>query len=159
MPLRDETQSALDALGLFAHDHRDLDTASGDAGLHAVISSSDRLAVGFDEFRVTRFSWAVQPLGKLKTIADVLARRLSYLLEPIGTIEVDGEQCVVQMRSIPPAKDAEGINYYELLVQRGGVLSLVRYRKTPQTERTVIPAMVTREVFLRLVEDFGSAVG
>ena len=67
---------------------------------------------------------------ELKTVAESLAGRLSYLLEAVSTVEFDAEQCVVQMRSSPPQKDEDATSYYELLASRGGHLSLKRYTKT-----------------------------
>jgi hypothetical protein len=58
------------------------------------------------------------------------------------------------MRSSPPQRDDNGTRYYELLVRRGGELSLRRFEKQPGTVRQLVAAHVTREVFLRLVDDF-----
>ncbi len=44
--------------------------------------------------------------------------------------------------------------YYELLVRRGGEISLTRYRKDNGDARRQIAATVTREVLLRLANDF-----
>ena len=72
-------------------------------------------------------------------------------------IEIDHDQCVVQLRSNPPQKDETGTSYYELHVAGGGLLSLCRYVKEPGAPRRPIAAQVTREVFLRLVADFAAA--
>jgi hypothetical protein len=61
------------------------------------------------------------------------------------------------MRSNPPSKGDDGTTYYELLVRRGGELELVRFRKIPGHVRETIPAMLTREVYLRLAADLASA--
>jgi hypothetical protein len=61
---------------------------------------------------------------------------------------------VAQLRSSPPQRDDDGRSYYELTVRRGGEISLCRYRKEPGAARVQIPATVTREVLLRLVDDF-----
>lgn len=130
-----------------ADDRRELD---------ASLTAIDRLACAFDEFRVTIAPLAGAEIGQLKERAGRLAAKLNYLLEPIGLIEVDAERCFVQMRSIPPQKDDDRTTYYELLAERGGVFSLRRYAVLPGTPRTVVSAEVTREVFLRLAEDFGA---
>jgi hypothetical protein len=62
------------------------------------------------------------------------------------------------MRSYPPQKTDDGTTYYELLVRRGGSLSLVRYQKQPGDQRQAIAAHITREVLLRLVDDFAAVV-
>ena len=95
---------------------------------------------------------------RLKTLADTLSRRINYLLEPVNPIEVDPEQCVVQLRSVPPQKDDGQTSYYELHVRRGGQIDLCRYRKDKGQPRQIVPAHVTREVLLRLVADFSAVL-
>lgn len=94
----------------------------------------------------------------LKKLSDELSRRLSYLMEPISLIEADAELATVQMRSNPPQRDDDGTRYFELLVHRGGDLSLVRYQKLPGQPRQATPAHFTREVFSRLAGDLVAAV-
>jgi hypothetical protein len=96
-------------------------------------------------------------IDRLRAVSEDLSRRLTYLLEAISPIEVDAEQCVVQMRSNPPQRDEQGTSYYELLVRRSGELSLRRWTKTAGKVRQPLDAHVTREVFLRLVGDFSAA--
>jgi hypothetical protein len=105
--------------------------------------------------RTDRWSDITNPT--LKEISEHLESRLTYLLEPVGPIEVDPLQCVVQMRSKPPQSDDDGTRYYELLVAKGGEISLSRYEKQPRTPRQLIPAVLTREVLLRLAADFLTA--
>jgi hypothetical protein len=130
-----------------------------DAGqrLTAQISALDGLALAFEHVTLVSDSLSTAPIEQLKKVADALAKRLTYLLEPISPIEVDADQCVVQLRSNPPQRDDNGTRYYELLVRRGGELSLRRFQKQPGGVRETVPAEVTREVFLRLVGDFSDA--
>ena len=65
----------------------------------------------------------------------------------------------MQLRSNPPQRDDDGRSYYELLVRRGGEITLTRYRKENGDARRPIAANVTREVLLRLVGDFSRSVG
>ena len=58
----------------------------------------------------------------------------------------------------PPQQDDDGTSYYELLVRRGGQLALCRYQKQPLSIRQTIPALVTGEILLRLVDDFAAAL-
>jgi hypothetical protein len=69
-------------------------------------------------------------------------------------IEADEGQQAVQLRSDPPSKEEDSINYFELLAQRGGHLQLVRYRKTSQQSRETTASNVTYEVLERLANDF-----
>ena len=62
------------------------------------------------------------------------------------------------MRSHPPYQRDKQTKYYEVLVQRGGSISLVRYERLPGEPRKAIAANVTEEVFYRLADDFAAAV-
>ena len=122
------------------------------------VAEARPLAVSFDRLELTTDELASVTIDELQAVARDLTDRVTYLLEPIGPVEVDHEKCVVQMRSLPPSKDDTSHSYYELLVRRGGSLSLCRYRKAPGDVRQPIPATVTREVLERLVGDFCGAV-
>lgn len=102
---------------------------------------------------------ALRGLGidQLKTIGESLAIRLNYLLEPIRPIEIDKDACIIQLRSMPPAKGDQGTSYYELIVQPGRI-GLQRFNKQPSNTRQSVPANVTREVLARLASDMHDAV-
>jgi hypothetical protein len=122
--------------------------------LHCELVERTRLAVSLDSLRLSTTELAAATAADLERISAALAQRLTYLMEPISPVELDAEGCVVQLRSNPPQRDDDGHAYYELTVHKGGELRLRRYRKDPQTVRTPIPTTVTREVLLRLVDDF-----
>jgi hypothetical protein len=119
----------------------------------------DSLACAFTSLSVASDRLAGVGTARLTEVAQSLAKRLTYLLEPISPIESDAEGCVVQMRSMPPKTQPDQIDYYELLVSREGLLSLVRYCRAKGSPRTAIPAQVTREVLVRLATDFAAAAG
>ena len=104
-------------------------------------------------------SWPAPSLDELKAISETLTGKLTYLLEPIGVVEADADRCSVQLRSNPPQKGEDGTSYYELMVRRGGDITLSRYSKKPGQLRQIVPAHVTREVLGRLADDFMAAVG
>jgi hypothetical protein len=153
MSLKSKTQSALTNLTPFATGTREIAEEEAGERLTATITALDTLALAFDHLTLVSQPLAGASIDELKKVADSLERRLTYLLEPIAPIEVDADGCVVQLRSNPPARDDNGTRYYELLVRRGGELSLRRYQKQPGGVRQEIPAHTTREVFLRLVGD------
>ena len=97
-------------------------------------------------------------LDELKAISETLTGKLTYLLEPIGVVEADADRCSVQLRSSPPQKGEDGTSYYELMVRRGGDITLSRYSKKSGQLRQIVPAHVTREVLGRLADDFLTAV-
>ncbi len=112
------------------------------------------LAVSFNQLRLATDELAFADATELERIGKVLAGRLTYLMEPIAPIEIDAAACVVQLRSSPPQRDDDGRSYYELIVRRGGEIALTRFRKENGGARQQIAATVTREVLLRLVDDF-----
>jgi hypothetical protein len=92
---------------------------------------------------------------ELTRLAAALAARLTYLLEPISTIEADPD--VVQLRSNPPSQESESTRCYFELLARTGSLNLVRYRKAAGQPRELVPMQLTHEVLSRLLIDFDSA--
>ncbi len=117
------------------------------------------LAVKFNTLILATDQLANSTVDELLAISQELSNRVTYLLEPIGPIEVDGDKCVIQMRSTPPSANDAGLAYYELLVERGGTLNLARYEKCSGNARQSVPATVTQEVLNRLVTDFCGVVG
>jgi hypothetical protein len=112
------------------------------------------LAVSFNRLQLTTAELASSSATDLERVGKALSGRLTYLMEPIAPIEIDAAECVVQLRSNPPQKDDDGRTYYELIVRRGGEITLSRFRKEPASARQQVTATVTREVLYRLVDDF-----
>jgi hypothetical protein len=131
-----------------------LHVADGPRELVCELVERNTLAVSLGVLRLTTTELAGATSADLERISKSLSERLTYLMEPISPIEIDADECVVQMRSNPPQKDDDGRSYYELLVRRGGEIGLVRYHKENGAARRQVPATVTREVLLRLVGDF-----
>ena len=118
------------------------------------IVERNALAVSFNVLRLSTAELASADAARLERIGKALAAKLTYLMEPIAPIEIDADACVVQLRSSPPQRDDDGRSYYELLVRKGGEIALQRYRKENGDTRRAISATVTREVLLRLANDF-----
>jgi hypothetical protein len=135
-----------------------IDLTHGNHHLTADVANVDSLGCQFQHLTLQTRALAGATQAQLRTVADGLSKKLTYLLEPIRPIEFDAQGCVVQMRSLPPQKGDDGTCYYELLVRAGGQLSLRRWRQTPAGPREGLLATVTREVFTRLADDFASAV-
>lgn len=138
---------------------RGLLQVDSDAGrIEADLLAVDAIGCSFQTLGYSTSQLADATLDDLKQISMDLTAKLTYLLEPIGLVEADADRCSVQLRSNPPQKGEDGTSYYELLVRRGGDISLSRYQKRPGQMREIAPANVTREVLGRLAEDFVSAV-
>jgi hypothetical protein len=135
----------------------DLQTKAG--RLTASIMAADRLACAFEALQLTSDKLANKSLEDLKQLSNKLCAKVSYLLEPIALIETDADTCTTQLRSNPPAKEDDQTFYYEILIRRGGSISLCRYQKQPGDVRQSVPANLTHEVLARLADDFVEAVG
>jgi len=127
--------------------------------IEADLVGVDAIGCAFQTLAYSTDKLAQATLDQLKEISQTLTAKLTYLLEPIGLVEADADRCSVQLRSSPPQKNDDGTSYYELMVRRGGHITLSRYSKQPGQLRQIVPAQVTREVLGRLADDFLAAVG
>jgi len=126
--------------------------------VEADLLAVDAIGCSFQTLGYSTGKLANSTLEELKTISQNLTAKLTYLLEPIGMVEADADSCSVQLRSSPPQKGEDETSYYELMVRRGGDITLSRYSKKTGQLRQIIPAHVTREVLGRLADDFIEAV-
>jgi hypothetical protein len=126
--------------------------------VEADLVAVDAIGCSFQTLAYSTDKLAGASLEDLKRISEALTAKLTYLLEPMGLVEADADRCSVQLRSNPPQKGDDGTTYYELMVRKGGDLTLSRYRKQPGVLREIITANVTREVLARLADDFVDAV-
>ncbi|HVT29039.1 MAG TPA: hypothetical protein VHE81_13575 [Lacipirellulaceae bacterium] len=127
---------------------------AGPRQLTCDIVERNPLAVSFNQLRLSTTELAAADATELERLGKALSTRLTYLMEPIAPVEIDEAACAVQLRSNPPQRDDDGRSYYELLVRRGGEITLTRYRKEGGNARRQIEVNLTHEVLLRLVGDF-----
>lgn len=158
MTLHDQAKAALANLSLGAAYLQSISLEHEGQRLTCELAALESLACAFMHVTVASDVLAEATPKRLKDLGEVLSKRLSYLLEPISPIEVDAEQCVVQLRSNPPLQGDGQSSYYELLVHKGGQISLRRFTKLKGQPREVSPAHVTREVLLRLIGDFSAVL-
>ena len=149
--------SELDRIAAQGRGRLEIDTGKGE--LESLLSAVDAIGCAFESFALTTDKLAGASMEQIKKLSEALSSRLNYLLEPISPIEADYESCTLQLRSSPPRLGEQGTVYYELLVKRGGSLSLQRYLAKPGQMRLPIAAQVTREVFHRLADDFVAVLG
>jgi len=156
MSLKTAFRAALDGLsGSTSGDF--ISVAEEGQQLDCEVVALDRLGCAFRELRFSDPQLQSATVDQLSRVALNLSERLNYLLEPIRPVEIDSEQCVVQLRSNPPQQEEGRTCYYELLVARQGFVSLVRWCKTPGHPRQRTSAEVTREVLIRLAGDLAQA--
>ncbi|HQU45982.1 MAG: hypothetical protein B7Z73_10870, partial [Planctomycetia bacterium 21-64-5] len=129
MSLLEEAKQALAGLGNFAGTPHALVAVDGGERLECELTTLDRVGCEFTRFSLRADRLSAATMDQLKRVSEALAARLTYLLEPIKPIEQDADQCVIQMRSLPPQREADVTSYYEVLVRRGGELSLCRWMK------------------------------
>ena len=154
--LSEKIRAALAAAPAFASGGQTLSAEHAGLRFLCELTALDTLGCAFERFELRSDALASAGIDRLRDVSQKLAARLTYLLEPIAPVEVDAQQCVVQMRSNPPQRDEQGTSYYELLVRQGGELSLRRWTKEPGDVRRPLAAHVTREVLLRLAADFAA---
>ena len=119
----------------------------------------DSLGCAFRELRVTADEFREGPFDRLKTWAENLCSKVTYLLEHIGPLEADVEAQTVLVRSTPPTRRPDQTTFYEMLVQAPGVLSLRRYaRPAGHGDRTACDIQITHEVLVKLVQDIVAAI-
>jgi hypothetical protein len=135
-----------------------LQVDAGGGRIEADLLAVDAIGCSLQTLGYSTDKLAASTLDELKAISEKLTGKLTYLLEPIGVVEVDRDRAAVQLRSNPPQKGEDSTSYYELMVRRGGDITLSRYEKKPGMMRQIVPANITREVLQRLAEDFVAAV-
>lgn len=129
----------------------------GQVDVAVEFSIVDTLSCAIRSLRVKRTALRNATSDELKAWAGDVARRVSYLLEPLAVLEFDSSTQTVLVRSQPPTQRPDEIVYYEALVQAPGELSLMRYA-TPKSNpaRQPVDMQITHELLLRLVDDVAS---
>lgn len=121
----------------------------------------ERMGCSFRELRLSVPSLSGAELPVLETWAHALCRRVTYLLESIGPLELDPEHGEVLIRSTPPDKQSGGTWFYEILLSShgNGHFSLRRYRSlTGQPGREQVEIQTTYEVLTKLVNDLDASI-
>lgn len=124
--------------------------------LEGELAGVESLACALWRLRATSPRLASLDATQLADLSRRLAGQLTYLLEPIRLVEVDGDAGYAQLRSQPPRREPDATSYYELLVTRDAI-ELRRYEKRRGASRQAVTAHVTREVLHRLATDLTSA--
>ena len=149
-------------------------STDGGPAIAADFTVVDSLSCGFRELRVSADELKSAPFDALRTWADTLCKKVTYLLEHIGPLERDAAAQTVLIRSTPPSK-LPGTNqpatnqpatnqpgqttFYEMLVQAPGTLSLRRYtRAAHNSDRNSCDIQITHEVLVKLVQDIVAAI-
>jgi hypothetical protein len=141
---------------------------------HKVVTALDGAAqAAIEFFDHDRFSVTLRTLdvggtpaegdvrAYLSARAAEIARRLSYLEEPLAVWELDGGERVAQLRSSPPQREGDEISYWEVTLTAGACSGarLARYRWAPSmVEREVIAYPATFALVGRMVDSLAAAL-
>ena len=131
-------------------------TEAGGLTLTVEFAAVDSMSCSFTEITLFVPSLQKAAFDVLKTWADSLSKRITYLLENIGPLEFDPDAEEVLIRSTPPSQLADGTQYYEIILSSNssGTFSLRRYCSTKgQPGRNPVEITVTHEVLLKLTDD------
>jgi hypothetical protein len=97
----------------------------------------------------------------LSAAAAAIARRLSYLEEPLAVWELDGGERIVQLRSSPPQREGDELSYWEVTLsigERPGA-RMLRYRWAPgMVEREVVAYPATFALIGRMADSLAAAL-
>lgn len=83
---------------------------------------------------------------------QLLAQRVTGLLEPLRPLETDMAGRVAQLRSATPERSSQGIRYYEMLRHADGTTRLDRYQANG-SQRTALDFTLTHEALAKLTRD------
>jgi hypothetical protein len=132
-------------------------------GVNAILefSDHDRYSVTLRELEVSRSAPPPETPDFLANAGAAMIRQLSFLEEPLAICELDEQLGVAQLRSLPPQRDGEELEYWEvtLLAQGKSSATIARYHWTPgmiERERVEYPA--TFMLAARIAEGMAEAL-
>jgi hypothetical protein len=135
-----------------------------DAPLRAQLefSDHDRYSVALRELTIGASGAApLDARGYLSATAADVARRLSFLEEPLAVWELDGSERTAQLRSSPPLPEGDSVAYWEVTLWAGDEQSAraVRYHWSPgMAEREVLVYPATFALIARVAEGLADAL-
>jgi len=97
----------------------------------------------------------------LRTWGEEFSKRVTYLMENIGPLELDPDAGQILIRSTPPQQQGGTVTFYEVLLQShsAGNFSLKRYESTKGTPgRSAVDMQTTHEVLRKLVDDLTDTI-
>jgi hypothetical protein len=123
------------------------------------VTAAGPVGLAFDSLTFAtqaRSDWTPE---SLRAWGDRVAKRLSYLMEPLVVLEQDPIAGEVELRSQSPTGRAGTRSYYEVRLNRHGTLALSRIRFDEATrQRRPVPCEMTCEALDRLAGDLVASV-
>jgi hypothetical protein len=121
----------------------------------------DRYSVTLRELTVGAGAAPSDAQAYLSAAAAEVARRLSFLEEPLAVWELDGSERVAQLRSSPPLREGEEISYWEVTLWAGDEpgARAMRYHWAPgMAEREVLAYPATFALIARMADGLAEAL-
>jgi len=125
------------------------------------VTGVDAMSCSFRELRLLVPALAATGADVLRGWAEEVCRRVTYLLENIGPLEVDEQNQSVLIRSTPPDRREEETLFYEVVLQSrsGGRFSLSRFRsKRDGSAREQVDVQITQETLAKLINDLEASI-
>ena len=135
-----------------------------DAPLRAQLEFSDYDRYSLALRELTIGAGGAAPLDArsyLSATAAEVARRLSFLEEPLAVWELDGSERTAQLRSSPPLREGDAVAYWEVTLWAGEELGAraVRYHWSPgMAEREVLIYPATFALIARVADGLADAL-
>ena len=138
-----------------------IDAATADHRLALQGATGGAVGVAFDQLSFA----AVDPdptlaTSDLRAWGDRLAARLTYLMEPLVVLEVDGAAGSAELRSQSPTARGEVRSFYEVRLGRDRSLRMQRISFDAATRRRQpTSCQLTGEMLARLADDLVASLG
>jgi hypothetical protein len=124
------------------------------------LTALDSVGLAFSTMEFANSSRTEFSSDALKEWGDRLAKRVTYLMEPLKVLEVNDQGGEVQLRSQSPTPRADQRAYYEMRLFRNGKLRMERFAFDESTrQRRPVTCQLTRETLERLADDIAVSVG
>lgn len=130
-----------------------------DLRVRCEICEADRLGCAVTQLEIVREHPSQLSAAVLAERVERLCEKVTYLLEPLQTIEVDPRSKVILVRSRQPRQRDDELSYYELLAKEDWNLSLRRYTFEKSTrKRGPVPYVLTGDQLEMLLDDLAAPI-
>lgn len=122
--------------------------------LRCDLNSAESVGCTLSQIDLVDASKSSLSMDELVHWAEFICGRVTYLLEPLQLIELDGRHGVALVRSRRPQRKKDQIAYYEFIADKNHHASLRRYRyDMANRDRGTVPFPLTHEQLEVLVDD------
>jgi hypothetical protein len=160
MSLSQKIAAALDAYSGECTLPSEIVVEEGGHQLSLAVTSGGPVGVAFDALTYTAPSGVDRPAEAIRSWAERIAAKVTYLMEPLVLLEYDALAGEAELRSQSPTARGERRAYYEARLRKEGSLKLTRVVADVTTRRRrSAPCQLTREALERLADDLVACAG